>query len=174
MDLTPEGSVTYYRYLPELSGSCQGLERLLHLTQTGKGWPRRFFIMCITSLYEVLACLQIRLFPKIIYLTFFKVQRAEPGLNPEPNRTGWFSSGSAFSENSEPVQVRFGEISAEPAANRTSAALVSCVHIEGTCKFTDKYAVHFPLRWCYFLFQDRKSTRLNSSHSGESRMPSSA
>ena len=27
--------------------------------------------------------------------------------------------------------------------------------------------------WCWFLV-DRKSTRLNSSHSGESRMPSSA
>ena len=27
---------------------------------------------------------------------------------------------------------------------------------------------------CHFAQQDRKSTRLNSSHSGESRMPSSA
>ena len=28
--------------------------------------------------------------------------------------------------------------------------------------------------WLMPIFQDRKSTRLNSSHSGESRMPSSA
>ena len=35
---------------------------------------------------------------------------------------------------------------------------------------------HFglPASWYVIIYQDRKSTRLNSSHSGESRMPSSA
>ena len=34
-----------------------------------------------------------------------------------------------------------------------------------------KAAIHIA---CFFDLEDRKSTRLNSSHSGESRMPSSA
>ena len=37
----------------------------------------------------------------------------------------------------------------------------------------EKEFLNFPI-WFYNILLDRKSTRLNSSHSGESRMPSSA
>ena len=38
----------------------------------------------------------------------------------------------------------------------------------------DRSSALLPEAWNYEEMQDRKSTRLNSSHSGESRMPSSA
>ena len=49
--------------------------------------------------------------------------------------------------------------------------------IQGTCLESVSFSTnHEIMLWCYRLGhpRDRKSTRLNSSHSGESRMPSSA
>ena len=37
-----------------------------------------------------------------------------------------------------------------------------------------EYDLHFVFMYCLFIILDRKSTRLNSSHSEISRMPSSA
>ena len=54
---------------------------------------------------------------------------------------------------------------------RTHFGQIECLKLLASPRFADKRLGYLGTM---LLLEDRKSTRLNSSHSGESRMPSSA
>src|SRR3546814_8596416 len=74
-------------------------------------------------------------------------------------------------------------ISAEPKKRLFLSRIVDVMHVLGICMIAEGVETEAEFRTCKdlgfdlaqgFLVQDRKSTRLNSSHSCASRMPSSA
>ena len=100
-----------------------------------------------------------------------KHQRSVNGI--EEKILGLYATGMTTRDISEQVKELYGvDISAETVSNITNRILPLVAEwqsrpLEKTYSFSFMDAIHYKVR-------DRKSTRLNSSHMSESRMPSSA